>query len=112
MARLQLQRGSSMLLMVRRLRSRLTQQPLVSATVTLVVYDLGSEVEVAGVQSWPLTASYLAGTEADYAVVIPETLETTHSQQLLVVIEANAGAGLRRVWRLEAIAVDGEETQE
>lgn len=71
------------------------------ATVKVTgVYDKAGALVAGG--SFPLTLDYVAASDGDYAGVLPQSLELRANAVCEVVLEIDAGPGLRRKPRVPA----------
>ena len=95
--------GSDNLFEVTGAQNVLTGDFLNSATVQVTVVDATTETEVNG-ETWPLTLSYVAASNGDYRGVLSDQLVLQEQQSLRYDVVVDAGAGLRREWRLFGIA--------
>lgn len=75
------------------------------ATVTVTLLDAGDN-EVSG-QSWPLTMSYVSGSNGKYRATLIDTLSLKANRRYLAKIEADGGSGRLRTWYHWMTAVRG-----
>lgn len=68
-----------------------------SATVTVTVKD-STGVEIAG-ETWPLSASYVSGSNGDYRATLADTLTVVAGARYVAEVDADGGVGLKGFWR-------------
>jgi len=84
-----------------------TSEYLNNADVTLTLVDAASKVEIIG-QTWPLTLSYVTGSDGDYRGTIRNEAVLNPHQQLIAQVTVDAGEGLVRYWEKRCIAEIGD----
>lgn len=68
-----------------------------AATVAVTLTD-ADDTEISG-ETWPLTMSYVSGSDGNYRATLPDTLTgLTTLDELSATITADAGAGLAAKW--------------
>jgi len=93
--------GSDTTIEVVELRNGITGEYLDSATVTVTLKDEDG-VEVAGA-SWPLTMSYVTGSDGKYRANLPDTLSLVRRARYTAHVSADAGAGLMANWETQLV---------
>jgi hypothetical protein len=89
---------NDMVLKYTAMRNPLTDLPINDATVTAIVKTKTGQ-NVAG-QSWPLTLSYVAGSDGEYQGILESLLEIQIGQRVDVEITITAPGGLDGFLRL------------
>lgn len=85
------------------LQNEATSAYLNSATVAVTLVD-SDGTEVAG-GTWPLTMSYVGGSDGNYRATLPDTLTgLTNNDALTAQVSANGGAGLGGYWEIALTA--------
>jgi hypothetical protein len=97
-------RGSSKIVEVRQLRNVTTPGFINNATVTLTLLDALTEVPVLG-QTWPVTLSYVTGSDGTYRATLSYAIDVANRQRLLASYQAESDT-LRRVWVQKVLVVD------
>ena len=91
-------RDNDNLLEVLGVRNGITTQFINSATATVTVTDLKG-IEISGA-SWPLTLSYVTGSDGDYRGVLPDVLILpTTSRQVAATIIVDGGVNLKATFK-------------
>lgn len=70
-----------------------------AATVTVTLKDEADGTEVSG-ETWPLSMSYVTGSNGIYRATLADTLSLSEGSSYLAEISANAGAGLQGFFTL------------
>lgn len=77
-----------------------------NASVTVTLVDATTGVEVTG-QTWPLALSYVSGSNGDYRGTLTDSMVLSNSQELIAKVTVDGGAGLKRYWERDALAIVG-----
>lgn len=84
---------------VKGLLNRTTGAFVENATMAVTLKTLAG-AEVAG-QTWPLTMSFVTGTNGVYRATMPSTLDVTQGTSYTAVITADGGPGLLAKWEID-----------
>lgn len=77
-----------------------------NATVSVTLYDGKDEdTEISG-QSWPVTMSYISGSDGTYAATLEDGLSVARGDLVWVTATADAGSDVIRKFTLFAKVVD------
>lgn len=96
--------GNDMLLTVSGLKAQTTGNWINNATVTCTLLDAAGD-QIPGA-TWPLTLSYVAGTNGNYRVVLPDTLSLVAGEALRCHVTADAGDGLKGFWPYDVLVAE------
>lgn len=93
-------RNNDNLIEVRELQQETTGNYLNSATVEVTLYD-DEDNEISG-ESWPLTLSYVSGSDGKYRATLSKDLQLGSVEEGKAVVTADSGAGYAE-WTVEVI---------
>jgi len=83
---------------LRNLKNEVTGDYLDAATVTVTLVD-SNDAEVSG-ETWPLTMSYVTGSNGVYRATFSDTLSLTKLAKYTAKVTADGGAGLKGYWEV------------
>lgn len=98
-------KDSSKVVRLNNLRNTVTPGFLDNATVTLALTDSVTGTAIAG-QAWPVTLSYVAGSQGRYEATLDYDLVVTEGQRLLAKYTVVHGL-LQRIWTKAVLVVRG-----
>jgi FtsP/CotA-like multicopper oxidase with cupredoxin domain len=78
-----------------------------AATVTATVRDHATQVAVSG-ETWPVTLTYITGSDGDFHGPLRDTLSVTVGQRLDVVVVLDNGTDQKRTLTLPVIVVQDD----
>lgn len=64
------------------------------ATVNVTLVDAKTGVQI-GNMAWPITLSYVAGSNGDYRATIPYNISVTKGQYVIAQVSVDGGPGLK-----------------
>ena len=80
------------------------------ATVSVTLYEADHATEVTG-ETWPLSMSYVSGSDGDYRATLADTLSLSPNDRYYADVSADGGAGLKGFWTTQLVAIRRIETQ-
>ncbi len=90
--------SSDNLLRVDEVKNVATDAYITSATVEVTLYEEDGTTEVSG-ETWPVSCSYLSGTNARYHGTLPDSLSLSENTRYIAKVTINGGSGLfRTLW--------------